>query len=73
MGLVMVETRAELTKKATGKALSLGSLYRSAPGKVVMTARHLWTAQLKAHSRVDYSTMDSPMAFIEIERDRKSF
>jgi len=24
-------------------------------------------------TKVDYSTMDSPMAVIEIERDRKSF
>ena len=45
--LQMVETRAELTKKATEKAWSLDSSYQSASGKVEMTARHLSMAQLK--------------------------
>ena len=40
----------ERTKKATGKVLSLDSSYPSASGKVLMKARYLWTAQLKAHS-----------------------
>ncbi len=71
--LQMVETRAELTKKATGKALSLDSSYPSASGKVVMTARHLRKGHSMVETKVDYSKMDSPMAVIEIERDRRSF
>ena len=69
----MAETRAELTKKATEKAWSLGSSYRSASGKVEMTAQHLQKAHSTVQTKVDYSKMDSPMAVIEIERDRKSF
>ena len=71
--LQMVETRAELTKKATGKALSLDSSYPSASGKVEMTAQHLQKAHSTVETKVDYSTTGSPMAVIEIERDRKSF
>ena len=43
----------ERTMKSTGKALSLGSSCPSASGKVAMNVRHLWTAQLKAHSRAE--------------------
>ena len=71
--LQMVAMTAELTKKATGKALSLGSSYPSAPGKVEMTARHLQKGHSTVETKVDYSTTGSPMAVIEIERDRKSF
>ena len=49
----MVETRAELTKKATGKALSLDSSYPSASGKVVMTAELIKKATGKAYSKVE--------------------
>ena len=71
--LQMVETRAELTKKATEKAWSLDSSYPSASGKVEMTAQHLQKAHSTVETKVDYSTTGSPMAVIEIERDRKSF
>jgi len=64
----MVETRAELTKKATEKAWSLDSSYPSASGKVEMTAQHLQKGHSTVETKVDYSTTDSPMAVIEIER-----
>ena len=71
--LQMAETRAELTKKATEKAWSLDSSYPSASGKVEMTAQHLQKGHSTVGTKVDYSTTGSPMAVIEIERDRKSF
>jgi len=71
--LQMVETRAELTKKATEKAWSLDSSSPSESGKVEMTAQHLRKGHSTVETKVDYSMMDSPMAVIEIGRDRKSF
>ena len=48
--LQMVETRAELTKKATGKALSLDSSYRWVFAKAEMMAELTNWASLKASS-----------------------